>query len=211
MSGFKTVAGETEAVSVIERSKFICLIRGVDGEEDAKSFIDAARKKYPLANHYCYAYIADEKGLNQKFSDDGEPHGTAGLPILNAIKGRGLVKTAVIVVRYFGGVKLGTGGLARAYGGITAETLDNADVITLSDAEFYSLKLTYPKYKKAAVLLSGKIVNVDFGEDVTVKLAIKAEENGKEWILTAVSELFNDDVKVEFDGTGLYEFTERSK
>ena len=62
MSGFKTVAGETEAISVIERSKFICLLKGVNGEEEAKSFMDAARKRYPLANHYCYAYIADEKG-----------------------------------------------------------------------------------------------------------------------------------------------------
>ena len=78
MKSYKTVIGEAESVSVIERSKFICLIKGVKDEEDAKKFIVSARKKYPLANHYCYAYISDADGLNQKFSDDGEPHGTAG-------------------------------------------------------------------------------------------------------------------------------------
>lgn len=206
MSDFKTLAGETETVTVIERSRFICLARGINVEEDVKDFLAFARKKYPQATHYCYAFVADEKGLNQKFSDDGEPHGTAGLPILNAINGRGLVKTAVIVVRYFGGIKLGTGGLSRAYGGCAAETLDNAKTVTLSEAEFYTLTLSYPQYKKATALLSGALVNTVFGENVKVKIALKREENGENSTIKEISELFNNDIEIQSDGKGLFEF-----
>ena len=206
MSEFKTVATETESVTVIERSKFICLARGIDCEEDVKDFLAFARKKYPLANHYCYAFVADEKGLNQKFSDDGEPHGTAGLPILNAINGRGLVKTAVVVVRYFGGIKLGTGGLSRAYGGCAAETLDGAQISTLSDAEFYYITMTYPQHKKATTLLTGAVIDTEFGEAVRVKVAVKAENDGNNSLITGLKELFNNDVKIESAGKGLFEF-----
>ena len=176
MSEYKTIVRETEYISVIERSKFICLIRGVESEEDAKSFIDAARKKYPLANHYCYAYIADEKGLNQKFSDDGEPHGTAGQLILNALKSQGVYKTVAVVVRYFGGIKLGTGGLARAYGGAAAETLSSADIRTYSAAEFYKIALSYAQYKKFSGLSGDfKTVKVEYGDSVSVEIAVKKE------------------------------------
>ena len=85
---FCTVKGEKENLIVIERSKFICNIKGVENEEEAKEFIDLIRKKHSLATHNCYAYIADDKGLVQKFSDDGEPQGTAGLPMLEVLKNK---------------------------------------------------------------------------------------------------------------------------
>ena len=204
MSEYKTVAGEAEAVSVIERSKFICLIRGVDGEEDAKSFIDAARKKYPLANHYCYAYIADEKGLNQKFSDDGEPHGTAGLPILNAIKGRGLCKTVAVVVRYFGGIKLGTGGLSRAYGGVAADAIDKADVKTLTDAGFFTLTLSYAQYKKVSALIAGFTVSTEYDKDVKLKIA--TEKGQGQELFNKLSEILGVEIPAVKDGEGFFEF-----
>lgn len=207
MSGFKTVAGEAEAVSVIERSKFICLIRGVDGEEDAKSFIDAVRKKYPLANHYCYAYIADEKGLNQKFSDDGEPHGTAGLPILNAIKNRGLCKTVAVVVRYFGGIKLGTGGLSRAYGGAAAGAIDKADVKTLTEAEFFTLSLSYAQYKKISPFIAGLTVLTEYDKDVKVKIA--TEKNQEKELFNKLSEILGIEIPVIKDGEGFFEFKDK--
>ena len=88
INGFFTVKEETENVIVIERSKFICNVKGVNNEEDAKAFIDTIRKRHSLANHNCYAYIADDKGLIQKFSDAGEPQGTAGLPMLEVLKNK---------------------------------------------------------------------------------------------------------------------------
>lgn len=207
MSEYKTIVRETEYISVIERSKFICLIRGVESEEDAKSFIDAARKKYPLANHYCYAYIADEKGLNQKFSDDGEPHGTAGLPILNAIKNRGLCKVAAVVVRYFGGIKLGTGGLSRAYGGTALETIDKAEIITLTEAEFFSLTLSYAQYKKISALIAGITVLIEYDKDVKVKIAIK--HGVKEQLFNKISENLGVEISVAKVGEGYFEFKDR--
>ena len=102
MNSFKTVKGIAEEVTVVQRSKFICTVKGVESEEDAKAFIAEIRKKHSLATHNCYAYIADEKGLIQKFSDDGEPQGTAGMPILNVLKSQSLYKTAAVVTRYFG-------------------------------------------------------------------------------------------------------------
>ena len=204
MSEFKTVAGETEAISVIERSKFICLLKGVNDEEDAKSFIDAVRKKYPLANQYCYAYIADEKGLNQKFSDDGEPHGTAGLPILNAIKGKGLFKTVAVVVRYFGGIKLGTGGLSRAYGGTAIAAIDKAEFVTLTEAEFYIFSLTYAQYKKILPIMGGAVVFTEYGEGVKIKIAAKKGE--KDAIFTKISETLGTNSSAEYGGEGYFEF-----
>ncbi len=176
MNSYKTVVGEAESVSVIERSKFICLIKGINDETEAKEFIVSARKKYPLATHYCYAYIADEDGFNQKFSDDGEPHGTAGQLILNALKSQGVYKTVAVVVRYFGGIKLGTGGLARAYGGAAAETLSSADIRTYSAAEFYKIALSYAQYKKFSGLSGDfKTVKVEYGDSVSVEIAVKKE------------------------------------
>lgn len=207
MSAYKTVVGETEAVNVIERSKFICLLRGIESEAEAKSFIDAAKKKYPLASHYCYAYISDEKGLNQKFSDDGEPHGTAGLPILNAIKGKELFKTVAVVVRYFGGVKLGTGGLSRAYAGTATAAIDKATVKTLTEAEFFDFTITYAQYKKVSALIAEIIVNVEYDEDVKVKIAIK--KGGKDSLFNKISEILGVEIPVVFKSEGFFEFKDK--
>ena len=100
---YLTVKGEFEKLNIIERSKFICYVKGVDSEDEAKAFIDKIRKEHSLATHNCYAYIADELGLIQKFSDDGEPQGTAGMPILEVLRNRKIYKTVVVVTRYFGG------------------------------------------------------------------------------------------------------------
>jgi uncharacterized YigZ family protein len=131
--GYFTVDGETENVIVIERSKFICYLSHCENEEDAKNFISAIKKQNSLANHNCYAYIADDFGLVQKFSDDGEPQGTAGLPMLDVLKAKKLFKTVVVVTRYFGGIKLGTGGLTRAYGGSVVSALEKAEIITMEE------------------------------------------------------------------------------
>lgn len=208
MSSYKTVSGTAESVIVIERSKFICSVKGVNDEDDAKEFINLIRKKYSIANHNCYAYIADETGALQKFSDAGEPQGTAGLPILNALKNRDLKKVCAVVTRYFGGIKLGTGGLARAYGGVTVSAIDNAEIVELFQAEFLSLDLDYSAYKKFSALSVKEFAvrSVDYGERVTVNIAVKKYEVGTEKVLSKLKELLNGEVNATPCGSGYFAF-----
>ncbi len=120
---FISVDGQTVTEKTIEKSRFIATSSYIEGEEQAKAFIESVRKRYSDATHNCYAYIADEKGSFMRFSDDGEPQGTAGMPMLEVIKNNKLKKIAVVVTRYFGGIKLGAGGLVRAYAGSVADNL----------------------------------------------------------------------------------------
>ena len=112
---FLSVAGEYTAERTIEKSRFLSYVAHAAGEEEARAFLDRVRREHPLSTHVCWAYIGDRLGNLQRFSDDGEPQGTAGMPILGVLKAKELRETAVAVVRYFGGIKLGAGGLTRAY------------------------------------------------------------------------------------------------
>ena len=136
MKAYTTIAKiETVAETVIEKSRFIAAAVHVDTVEQAVEFVNGKRKKYFDATHNCYAYIVGDKA---KFSDDGEPQGTAGLPIYDCIKNSGLDFVCVVVTRYFGGVKLGAGGLVRAYSGSCAEVLkacQRVDMIDCTRAE----------------------------------------------------------------------------
>lgn len=126
---YLSVNGECETQKVIEKSRFITVSRHISGEEEAKDFVADIRRKFPDATHNCYAYIADNLGNFPRFSDDGEPSGTAGMPILEVIKNKKLYETAVVVTRYFGGIKLGAGGLVRAYSGSASENLDASEKV----------------------------------------------------------------------------------
>ena len=147
---YLTVNGICENLIVIEKSKFICYIKGINSENDAKSFIDEIKKKNSMATHNCYAYIADEKGLIKKFSDDGEPQGTAGLPMLEVLQNSNLKKVVSVVTRYFGGIKLGVGGLSRAYGGSVSECLKKCEKVNyeLFDRVFCGSDEMYAKAKE---------------------------------------------------------------
>ncbi len=170
-----TVMGEPESITVIEKSKFICNLKNIDSEEDAREFIEKIRKNHPFASHGCYAFIADDKGLMQKFSDAGEPQGTAGLPMLDVLKNRKFYKTVAVVTRYFGGKKLGTGGLVRAYGGAVDNALNNANVVHMCEAIFLSVKMDYDDYGLFQRLLAVKgatVLNTDFADGVKVDFVL---------------------------------------
>ena len=115
MNGYRFIDGEYEIRYEVKRSVFIATAKGELDEDGAESFIKSVRKRYPDATHNCYAYVSDELGNRTRFSDDGEPGGTAGQPILEVLKKQGLVKSAVVVTRYFGGIKLGAGGLVGVF------------------------------------------------------------------------------------------------
>ncbi len=140
-----TVVGEAKAELTVERSRFLAWAAGVADEAQAIEFIAAASKKFYDATHNCYAFSA---GQVKRFSDDGEPSGTAGRPILNVIEQKGLENTVVVVTRYFGGVKLGAGGLVRAYSNAAAAALDRAEQAEITRAREISLSVPFSLFRQ---------------------------------------------------------------
>ena len=171
-----TVQGRHESEKIIEKSRFITYSAHVESEEEARAFIAEIRKAHTLATHVCYAFVADKTGNLQRFSDDGEPQGTAGVPMLEVLKNKKLFETAVAVVRYFGGVKLGAGGLVRAYSSSVAENLDGAKICALEICAEYTLTVEYTgidalqKYLSKA---SANLLSCDYGERVRFIVAVK--------------------------------------
>lgn len=135
MDSYKYIDGEYEIRQEIKRSVFIATAKGELDGEGAEEFVRGIKKRYPDATHNCYAYISDELGNATRFSDDGEPGGTAGQPILEVLKKHELRRTAIVVTRYFGGIKLGAGGLVGAYSGAAAEVVKAAKTATKERCE----------------------------------------------------------------------------
>ena len=174
-----TVQGRHESEKIIEKSRFITYSAHVESEEQARGFLAEIRKAHTLATHVCYAFIADKTGNLQRFSDDGEPQGTAGVPMLEVLKNKKLFEIAVAVVRYFGGVKLGAGGLVRAYSSSVAEHLDGANICVLEVCAEYDIVVDYTGLDGVQKYLSLRGCNpiaVDYGEKVRLKIAVKKSE-----------------------------------
>lgn len=140
---YKTILAQAEAEIVEKKSRFIATVRPVKTEEEARSFIDELKKKYWDATHNVFAYQIGERNEIQRFSDDGEPQGTAGMPVLNVLKGEDVKDTAIVVTRYFGGTLLGTGGLVRAYGKAAKEGLLAAGIAELVLYSRYFVTVDY--------------------------------------------------------------------
>ena len=178
----RIVYAPCEREKIIEKSRFITYCQHVESEEEARAFVAKIAKMHTLATHVCYAFIADKLGILQRFSDDGEPQGTAGIPILEVIKNKKLFETAVVVVRYFGGVKLGAGGLVRAYSSSAAECLDGADIRVLLTCAEYAILVDYTGVDSVQKYLSThtcSLLSTDYGEKVRFKIAVKkADEDG---------------------------------
>ncbi len=158
---------------VINKSRFITLLYKLDSIDEVSSYIEEAKINYPGATHYTYAYIFD--GIS-KMSDDGEPSKTAGSPILNVLNMKGLNHILCIVVRYFGGIKLGAGGLVRAYSSSCSQAIDANQVIEL--IEGYSIKITssYEDLEKINYILSNsKITYKEFNDVVTIEANVSKE------------------------------------
>ena len=176
--GYLSVGGEHSSEKVIERSRFITTSCHVEGEEQARAFIARISSKFKDATHNCYAYIADSTGNAPRFSDDGEPGGTAGMPILEVIKNKKLYCTAVVVTRYFGGIKLGAGGLVRAYSGSAAENLDGAEKLMYLPCEESAYTADYGSVDILNRCFSQsdcEVKDISYSSDVTFTVAVKKE------------------------------------
>ncbi len=163
---------------VIERSRFIAHCAHAAGEEQARAFLARIRAEHAAATHNCYAFIADRTGNMLRFSDDGEPQGTAGLPILEVLRSKKLFETVVVVTRYFGGIKLGAGGLVRAYAGVTADALAQADVRTYKLCRALTLRVGYEQFdalKKYLDKAPCAVRGIDYTEKVEARVAVTRE------------------------------------
>ena len=178
-----TRGGTAEYVE--KRSRFIATLVPVTSEEEAQAQIDALKKKYYDARHNCYAYIVfseDKKDVIERSSDDGEPSGTAGRPMLDILSGNQIVNILAVVTRYFGGTLLGSGGLVRAYSTAVKDALDNSDLTAVSRGQRFVLKLDYTnlgsvQYKMRECRVSE--LSGDYGNCVTLNLVVPEEEAQK--------------------------------
>lgn len=140
---YKTVAKNIIVEYVVNKSRFIANIAPVSTEEEAKQFLDKIKKEYYDARHNCYAYILKENGGRKKSSDDGEPSGTAGRPILEVLEKNEITDAIIVVTRYFGGILLGAGGLVRAYSTAASSAVKNCEVINMQLCDIISVKAGY--------------------------------------------------------------------
>lgn len=153
-NGIRTVYKTGTGELVEKKSRFLSFVYGVKSEEEAALILEDLKKKYWDARHVCYACVLGERGERRRFSDDGEPSQTAGKPLLDVLMGAGLTDTLVVVVRYFGGVLLGTGGLVRAYSGAAEDALKNAVVIVKQAARELTVTIDYTAFGKVQYLLN---------------------------------------------------------
>lgn len=161
-----------------KRSRFISYSFPVNSETEAMKFLKQIKTKYPDARHHVYGYVIN--GFSEKYSDDGEPAGTGGLPIINAIKSMNLSNVLVIVVRYFGGILLGTGGLRKMYGSGAVNVLNISKKVQLTLCSHMRVNVDYHNYSKILSMLSkneAKITATDYLGDIKLEFLIKKEKS----------------------------------
>lgn len=161
---------------IIEKSRFITNLFRVKNIEEIENIHKELKKKYYDATHNCYAYIIND-GMIQKCSDDGEPSKTAGAPMLDVLKKQNLTDVFAVTTRYFGGVKLGAGGLTRAYSSSVSKALEMALLQEIKEQEIYEIKLVYQDYNRLIDYFNKqRIVKIDFNVDITIEIAFYSEE-----------------------------------
>ncbi|OUZ19479.1 YigZ family protein [Enterococcus cecorum] len=182
----------------IKKSKFICHLFRIENEEQAKEYIAKIKKEHYKANHNCSAYMLGENFEIQRSSDDGEPSGTAGVPMLEVLKKNQLQNTLAIVTRYFGGIKLGAGGLIRAYSTSVSEALKEIGIVQGKLQQILDIIIDYPQFGKLQNYLENEqiaIQEIDYLEQITVKVAI--DINQCESFQNALIDLFNNQLSIQ--------------
>lgn len=195
---YKTVYEGNEAEIVEKKSRFIATVKPVKTEEEAIEFIEGLKKKYWNATHNCFAYVLGERFQTQRCSDDGEPSGTAGRPMLDVLLGEEIHDVAVVVTRYFGGTLLGTGGLVRAYQGATKAGLEASNVITKYHGQKLLVETDYIGLGKIQYILGQrglKILNVDYTDKVVLEVLLPEDEIQR--VQTEITEGTNGQVRME--------------
>lgn len=175
MQEYKTVEKEASDFFIEKKSKFIGYAKPVKTQEEAVEFISKIKSKHWDATHNVYAYVLRENNI-QRYSDDGEPSGTAGVPVLDVMLKESLVDVCVVATRYFGGTLLGAGGLVRVYSHTSKIALEAAEIITMAQCSVMSAEVDYSFYDRLNILLSdfsAVILNTSFSDKVCVEFSVK--------------------------------------
>ncbi|MFV0556268.1 MAG: YigZ family protein [Lactovum sp.] len=192
------IAKDFEYEIKIKKSRFICQMKRIQTEEEAKDFILSVKKKHYKANHNCSVFILEKTEDHQEIqrvSDDGEPSGTAGVPMLEVLKKQEITNVCVIVTRYFGGIKLGASGLIRAYSSSVAETLDKLELVELVEQQELQLYLDYSLFDSLLNFLPTKSVETEFTDKVSVTIYLNESEVFQ--FIKELTERFNGKVDIK--------------
>lgn len=198
MEEYLTVKDSASAEIVIDRSRFIAVIKHIESEEEAVEFIASKRTEHYDARHNVYAYRL--KNGASRFSDDGEPHSTAGKPVFDVICGAELYDVMVVVTRYFGGILLGTGGLVRAYSSSTKDAVAAADVAKMTECAFMSIKCEYPYLEPIRSFLDNEgctIGNIEYSD--CVKINFTVENSRKDKLVDKITDSFSGRIVAELE------------
>ena len=178
---YRTVANESQMLLIEKKSKFISNVKPVDNENDAIAYLNEMRSRYSDATHNVYAYVIDENNIF-RYSDDGEPSGTAGMPVLDTIRKAGLVDVIVVVTRYFGGTLLGTGGLVHAYGASARQGLLESKIIVRSLCDIIAARVDYTLVGKMQYKIASDgymLEDTVYDNEVTFKICCPIENTDR--------------------------------
>ncbi|OQB24393.1 MAG: IMPACT family member YigZ [Firmicutes bacterium ADurb.Bin182] len=178
MNAYKTVKKESKTEFIINRSRFIGRCFPIETEDQAAAILADVRKLHYDASHNCFAYAVGRNGAASKFSDDGEPGGTAGLPIMEVLRHKGITNVLCVVTRYFGGVLLGAGGLARAYSRSAADAVEAAGIVQVKPGSEFELLIDYDQYSRLEVFLRERtnIIGCDFSDKIIIRIILPVEK-----------------------------------
>ena len=198
---FRTIKEDGQVQEEIKKSRFICHAKRVYSEEEARDFITAIKKEHYKATHNCSAFIIGERSEIKRTSDDGEPSGTAGVPMLGVLENHNLTNICVVVTRYFGGIKLGAGGLIRAYAGSVALAVKEIGIIEIKEQVGIAIQMSYTQYQEYNNFLKEHTLmelDTNFTDQVNTMIYVDKEE--KENIKAALVEFFHGKVTLTDQG-----------
>ena len=201
---FRTIKEDGQVQEEIKKSRFICHAKRVYSEEEARAFITAIKKEHYKATHNCSAFIIGERSEIKRTSDDGEPSGTAGVPMLGVLENHNLTNVCVVVTRYFGGIKLGAGGLIRAYAGSVALAVKEIGIVEIKEQAGIQIQMSYAQYQEYGNFLKEhNLMELETNFTDQVDTIIFVDKEDKEDTKAALIEFFN--VKVILTDQGLRE------
>ena len=198
---FRTIKEDGQVQEEIKKSRFICHAKRVYSEEEARDFITAIKKEHYKATHNCSAFIVGERSEIKRTSDDGEPSGTAGVPMLGVLENHNLTNVCVVVTRYFGGIKLGAGGLIRAYAGSVALAVKEIGIIEIKEQADIAIQMSYAQYQEYSNFLKEHNLmelETTFTDQIDTIIYVDKEE--KENTKAALVEFFNGKVTLTDQG-----------
>lgn len=198
---FRTIKEDGQVQEEIKKSRFICHAKRVYSEEEARDFITAIKKEHYKATHNCSAFIIGERSEIKRTSDDGEPSSTAGVPMLGILENHNLTNVCVVVTRYFGGIKLGAGGLIRAYAGSVALAVKEIGIIEIKEQAGIAIQMSYAQYQEYSNFLKEhNLMELDTNFTDQVDTVIYVDKEEKENIKAALVEFFNGKVTLTDQG-----------